>query len=66
MKIKVYILTFLLVFGVVFVTNMVITVLWNYFIKSIGPIIDWETSFRLAILFGIVVTVIQTKKSSPV
>ena len=61
MKIKVYILTFLLVFGVVFVTNVVITVLWNYFIKSIGLIIDWETSFRLAILFGIVVTVIQTK-----
>jgi len=62
MKIKVYILTFLLVFGVVFVTNVVITVLWNYFIKSTGLIIDWETSFRLAILFGIVVTVIQTKK----
>ena len=61
MKIKVYILTFLLVFGVVFVTNVVITVLWNYFIKSLGLIIDWETSFRLAILFGIVVTVIQTK-----
>jgi hypothetical protein len=61
MKIKVYILTFLLVFGVVFVTNLVITVLWNYFLKNNGLIIDWETSFRLAILFGIVVTVIQTK-----
>lgn len=61
MRIKVYILTFLLVFGVVFVTNVVITLLWNYFHKSNGLVIDWETSFRLAILFGIVVTIIQTK-----
>lgn len=61
MKIKAYILTFLLIFGVVFLINMVITLLWNYFIKNSGLVIDWETSVRLALLFGIVVTVIQTK-----
>ncbi len=62
MKIKAYLLSFLLVFGVVLVTNVLITMLWNYFIKDTGLIIDWETSFRLAILFGIVITVVLTKK----
>ena len=62
MKIKDFIKRFLLIFGVALVVNILITIIWDYFIKGIGWVIDWETSFRFALLFAIVIPLTQTKR----
>jgi hypothetical protein len=56
-----FIKSFSITFGIVLVVNILITVLWNYFVKNIGFVIEWESSFRLAILFAVVVPFIQLK-----
>jgi len=63
MKIKDFVIRFLITFGVVLIANILITLLWNYYIKNKGLIVDWETSFRMAILFAIVIplTLIRNK-----
>jgi hypothetical protein len=43
------------------VTSSVFTLLWNLIIEKKGAIIDWKTSFLLAVIIGIVVPVSQRK-----
>jgi len=62
MKTKDSIKIFLLVFGIAFIANALVTLGWNYLIKGIGPVVDWETGFRTALLFAIIIPFIQTKK----
>jgi len=62
MKIKDFAVRFLITFVVALGANVLITLCWNYFIKSNGWIIDWETSFRIALLLAIVIPVAQIKK----
>ena len=62
MKAKDFILRFLITFGVALIANILITICWNYFIKSNGWIIDWETSFRIALLLAIVIPLAQIKR----
>jgi hypothetical protein len=55
MNIKRLAVEFVTVFAVALVTTAIVTLLWN----AIGhgeSAIDWETSFRFAIIFGIVLT----------
>lgn len=55
MNIKKLVVEFVTVFGVALVTVAIVTFLWN--IIGHGEItIDWETSFRFAIVFGIILT----------
>jgi len=55
MNIKKLIVEFCTVFAVTLVTTALVTVLWN--IVGYGESsIDWETSFRFAIVFGIILT----------
>lgn len=61
MKTKDYIVRFLVVFGVALVANVLITICWNYFIKSAGFTVDWGTSFRIALLLAIVIPLAQIK-----
>lgn len=46
---------FVTVFVVAFVTTAVVTFLWNLIGHGVSTI-DWETSFRFAIVFGIILT----------
>lgn len=62
MKIKDFAIRFLISFVVALIANVLITLCWNYFIKSNGWIIDWETSCRIALLLAIVIPVAQIKK----
>ena len=55
MNIKKLIVEFVTVFTVVLVTVVPVTFLWNL-IGHGASIVDWETSFRLAIIFGIILT----------
>jgi hypothetical protein len=59
MKAREYILNFLLVFIVAFLVNAVISLLWNYFIRERGFDVNWEQSFRLGLILGIVIPLSQ-------
>lgn len=54
MDIKGLLVDFVTVFAVTLILSVIVTVLWNLIVHG-APAIDWETSFRFAILFGIIV-----------
>ena len=55
MNIKKLVVEFVTVFAVALVTVALVTFLWNL-IGHGESTIDWETSFRLAIILGIILT----------
>ena len=55
MNIKKLVVEFVTVFVVALVTVALVTFLWNL-IGHGESTIDWETSFRFAIIFGIILT----------
>ena len=55
MKIKKLAVEFVTVFAVVLVITAIVTFLWNL-IGHGAMTIDWETSFRFAIIFSIILT----------
>lgn len=61
MKTKSIFLRVIITFFLALVTSSVFTLLWNLIIEKTGAIIDWKTSFMLAIIIGIVVPVSQRK-----
>jgi hypothetical protein len=61
MKIKAFVKGFLIIFGIALLANILITLLWNYFYKDKGPVIDWETSVRMALLFAIIIPLSQVR-----
>ena len=62
MKAKDFVKRFLAIFGIAFIANILVTICWNYFIKSNGWIIDWEASFRIALILAIVIPLAQIKR----
>ncbi|MEK7325882.1 MAG: hypothetical protein AAB217_11565 [Chloroflexota bacterium] len=44
---------FVITFGVALVVTVLVTFLWSLVFHGAGAV-DWETSFRFAIIFGIV------------
>jgi hypothetical protein len=55
MNIKKLVVDFVTVFVVALVISAIVTFLWNI-IGHGASTIDWETSFRFAIIFGIILT----------
>lgn len=62
MNTKKYLVDFLTVFAVTLIVSVIVTLLWNLIAHRAG-IIDWETSFRFAIVLGIIVPWIETRRS---
>ena len=62
MNIKRLLVDFLTVFAVTLIVSVILTLLWNLIVHG-ARTIDWETSFRLAILFGIILPWIETRRS---
>ncbi len=62
MNIKKVLVDFVTVFAVTAIVSVIVTLLWNLIVHGAGTI-DWETSFRSAILFGIIFTWIGTRRS---
>jgi hypothetical protein len=50
------------VFSVSLVVSIIVTIFWNLIVHGVSTI-DWETSFRLAILLGIIVPWTATRRS---
>jgi hypothetical protein len=55
MNIKKLAVEFITVFAAALVTTLIVTFLWNIIWHGEGTI-DWETSFRFAVIFGIILT----------
>ena len=62
MNIKKLVVEFVTVFAVALVTVALVTFLWNL-IGHGASIIDWETSFRFAIIFGIILTWVKSRET---
>ena len=57
MKARTFVKDALITFIVALVANIVISLLWNYFIKSRGLVVDWGPSIRIALLLGFIIPV---------
>ena len=62
MNIKKLLVDFVTVFAVSLIVSVIVTLLWNLIVHRAGTT-DWETSFRFAILFGIILPWIETRRS---
>ena len=61
MKIKRFLINFLIVFTVALVVNVIVVYLWNLIAHGQGSF-DWETPFRFAIILGIILPILTRKK----
>ena len=61
MNIKRLLVDVLTVFSVSLVVTSIVTLLWNLIVHKAGTI-DWETSFRFAILFGIIMPWMERRR----
>jgi hypothetical protein len=50
------------VFAVSLIVSVIVTLLWNLIVHG-AVTVDWETSFRFAILFGIILSWLETRRS---
>jgi hypothetical protein len=58
---KKFLLGFITFFTTTLIVGAGVTYLWSLFFHEVA-IVDWETSFRLAFIFGIVFPIIDAKK----
>ncbi len=61
MNIKKLLVDFATVFAVAMIVSVIVTLLWNLIVHGTGTI-DWETSFRFAILFGIMMPWMERRR----
>lgn len=62
MNIKKLVVDFVTVFAVSLIVSVIVTLLWNLIFHGASTV-DWETSFRFAILFGILMPWMETRRS---
>jgi hypothetical protein len=62
MSIKKLVVEFGTVFAVTLVTVALVTFLWN-FIGHGESAVDWETSFRFAVIFGVILTWVRSRET---
>jgi hypothetical protein len=60
MDFKKFVIGFITVFTITFLVTIVVTFLWSLVFHGVA-VIDWETSLRTAILFGIIFPVIDSR-----
>jgi len=61
MDFKKSVIEFITVFLITLLVCIGVTFLWNLVFHGVA-IVDWETSFRFAILFGIIFPIINSRK----
>jgi hypothetical protein len=62
MNIRKVVVDFVNVFAVTLIVSVIVTLLWNLIVHGASSI-DWETSFRFAIVFGIILQWIETRRN---
>jgi hypothetical protein len=63
MNIKKLVVEFVTVFSVALVITAIVTFLWNI-IGHGASVVDWETSFRFAVIFGVILTWAKSRESN--
>ncbi len=61
MELKKILIGFITFFTITLIVTVGVTYIWSLIFHDVASI-DWETSFRLAIIFGIVFSIIEAKK----
>ena len=61
MDFKKIVIRFIPVFAIALLVCIGVTFLWSLVFHGVA-IVDWETSFRFAILFGIILPIIGSRK----
>ena len=61
MNIKRLLMEFATVFGVSLIATVIVSALWSLIVHGTSTI-DWETSFRFAITFGIIFPLIEARR----
>ena len=64
MKITRLLVDVVAVFAVSLVVSIVVSLVWNLIVRKTSTI-DWETSFRFAILLGIIVPWTTSRRGTP-
>ena len=62
MNIKKLLVDFVTVFAVSLIVSVIVDLLWNLIVHGASTI-DWEAPLRFAILFGIIFSWIETRRS---
>jgi hypothetical protein len=62
MNIKQLLVDFVTVFAVSLIVFVIVDLLWNLIVHRASTI-DWEAPFRFAIIFGIIFSWIETRRS---
>jgi hypothetical protein len=65
MNFKRALVDFATVFTATLIVCVIVTLLWNLIIHGASTV-DWETSFRFAILFGIILPWMQTRRNKEI
>ena len=63
MSVKTLLVEALVVFSATLFVSIIVTLLWNLVVHG-TPSIDWETSCRLAFVFGIILPWVGTRRAS--
>jgi hypothetical protein len=63
MNIKKLLVDCVTVFAVSLIVSVIVTLLWNLIVHGASTI-DWESSVRFAILFGIILPWMETRRSN--
>jgi len=64
MNVKKVLISFIIGFAITFIVSCLVTYLYSLGFHETAKI-DWETSFQLAIIFGIVFPVMEARKGKP-
>jgi len=59
MKTKKIVFQILITFVLALFTAIFVTLFWNLLIENKGAIIDWKTSFMLAIIIGTTIPIVR-------
>jgi len=62
MDLKKTIVGFIRIFAISLLVSLAVTFLWNLIFHGVAEV-DWETSFRFAILLGIILPIANSKKN---
>ncbi len=62
MNIRKLVVEFVTVFAIALVVTAIVTFLWNLIGHGVRSV-DWENSFRFAIIFGIIMTWIKSRET---
>lgn len=61
MNIKKLLPDFVTVFAITLLVSVIVTLLWSLSVHG-AHTVDWETSFRLAVIFGVLVTWMEMRR----